>query len=124
MFTTPKTSRSVRTLPIVSALAPLVVKHGKGFLFPSSRSTSSVIGETSVRRLCAFYSDKAGLESIKLHEFRHSCASNLLRAGIPVRVVARWLGDTESVVSDTYSHLFRDEKDIIRDFYDAPGKML
>lgn len=61
------------------------------------------------------------MEPIKLHEFRHSCVSNLLASGLPVRVVARWVGDTERMVQDTYSHLLPSEKDIIKDFFDAEG---
>ena len=35
VFTTPKTKRSVRTLPVVSAVAPLLVGVPKSWLFPS-----------------------------------------------------------------------------------------
>ncbi|MBQ7250903.1 MAG: integrase [Bacilli bacterium] len=56
------------------------------------------------------------MEPIKLHEFRHSCVSNLLASGLPVRVVARWVGDTEEVILQTYSHLIPDEKDQIAQF--------
>ena len=32
------------------------------------------------------------------------------------RAVARWVGDTEAVILQTYSHLLPDEKDAIADF--------
>jgi hypothetical protein len=38
---------------------------------------------------------------------------------LSLRVVARWLGDTEYTASSTYSHLLPDEKDLISDFYDG-----
>ena len=50
------------------------------------------------------------MEPIKLHEFRHSCVSNLLMHGISPRLVARWVDDTESMVLSTYSHLLPSEK--------------
>jgi len=119
VFTTPKTKRSVRTLPVVSAVAPLLVGVPKSWLFPSYFKGVAVMGESKVRRLNLYYCDKAGLgHPLKIHEFRHSCASNLLKAGISVRIVARWLGDTEATVMATYSHLFKDEKEVIKDFYD------
>ena len=34
------------------------------------------------------------------------------------RTVARWVGDTESVVLETYSHLVPDEKNDIANFLD------
>lgn len=37
--------------------------------------------------------------------------------GLSVRIVARWVGDTERMVQDTYSHLLPSEKDVIKDFY-------
>ncbi|MBQ4255769.1 MAG: hypothetical protein II721_07290 [Bacilli bacterium] len=46
---------------------------------------------------------------------------DLVASGLPVRVVARWVGDTERMVQNTYSHLLRSEKDIIKDFFDAEG---
>jgi site-specific recombinase XerD len=79
-----------------------------------------VLSENTVHRLNVFYCSKAGLgHPLKIHEFRHSCASNLLKAGIPVRIVARWLGDTEATVMNVYSHLFPAEKQAIKDFYEG-----
>ena len=65
------------------------------------------------------YAEAAGVKAIKLHEFRHSCVSNRLMHKQPVRLVARWVGDTERMVQDTYSHLLPSEKDVIRDFLDG-----
>lgn len=65
------------------------------------------------------YAKKVEAKVIKLHEFRHSCVSNLLASGLSVRVVARWVGDTERMVQHTYSHLLSSEKDVIKDFFDG-----
>ena len=64
-------------------------------------------------------SKKAGAKVIKLHEFRHSFVSNLLASSLSVRVVARWVGDTERMVQSTYSHLLSSKKDVIKDFFDG-----
>ena len=110
VFTSPKTKNSIRTLPLLSEIRQQLNPQGKGFIFPGEGSP--VIGQTNVRRYSLKYAKKAKLKPLKLHEFRHSCASNMLRAGLPVRVVARWLGDTESTVMTYYSHLFEDEKNM------------
>ena len=64
-------------------------------------------------------SKKAGVKVIKFHEFLRSCVPNLLVSSLSVRVVARWVGDTERMVQETYSHLFPSEKDVIKDFFDS-----
>jgi integrase len=115
IFTSPKTKNSIRTLKLLSEVKDLMgTERRSGFLFPGVKS--QVVGEMVIRRANSDYAKKAGMAPLRLHEFRHSCASNLLKAGIPVRVVARWLGDTEATVMAFYSHLFPDEKEIIGDW--------
>lgn len=53
---------------------------------------------------------------MKAHGFRHSCVSYLLSKGTSYRTVARWVGDTEQIVLQTYSHPLPGEKDEIADF--------
>ena len=110
-FQTPKTKRSIRTLPLVPEIAAMIDPSlgFDDFLFPSKKPGSFVEGEISVRRKVKKYADLAGLPVIKVHEFRHSCASNLIREGKPLRVVANWIGDTETTVLSYYSHMFNDE---------------
>jgi integrase len=49
---------------------------------------------------------EAGLESITLHELRHSYASTMVRGGAPLFVVARALGHTDTRMVDRhYAHL-------------------
>jgi integrase len=115
IFTTPKTKNSIRTLQLLGEIKDLLDPNKKeGYLFPGT--SSAVIGETTARRLNIKYAEMAGVKSLTMHEFRHSCASNLLKAGIPVRVVARWIGDTEETVMSFYSHLFPDEKMMVGDW--------
>ena len=85
----------------------------------SKAKDAIVQGQSSVRRKAQVYAEKAGVKVIKLHEFRHSCVSNLLASGLSVRVVSRWVVDTERMVQKTYSHLLPSEKDVIKDFYDS-----
>lgn len=116
VFQTPKTKRSVRTLTLVPGVEELLPPNMKpdDFLFPSRYAgDSKVTGEITVRRLAKVYAKKAGLPAIKVHEFRHSCASNLLRNNVPLRVVANWLGDTEATILNYYSHMFQEEAQII-----------
>ena len=47
-----------------------------------------------------------GLRPIRLHDLRHSCASNLLASGVPMKEIQEWLGHSNfSTTADVYSHL-------------------
>ncbi len=76
------------------------------------------MGHSEVRRRVEKCIKLAALPHMKVHGFRHSCVSWLLSKGMSYRTVARWVGDTESVVLETYSHLVPDEKDQIANFLD------
>lgn len=112
-FMSPKTKKSNRTLPLLPEVEAQLDRHGCGWIFPcEAGEDGEVIGQTPIRGASIKYAKLANLKPIKLHEFRHSCASNMLKAGLPVRVVADWLGDSEATVLLYYSHLFQDEKDM------------
>lgn len=49
----------------------------------------------------------ANVKQIRLHDFRHSCASFLVNKGANVQVVAKYLGHTKvEETLKTYLHLF------------------
>ena len=51
--------------------------------------------------------EAANLKSIRLHDFRHSCASLLINNGANVTLVAKFLGHTKiEETLNTYSHMF------------------
>jgi len=61
----------------------------------------------------------ANVKQIRLHDFRHSCASLLVNKGANVQVVAKYLGHTK--VEETlkaYSHLFTSTLDEVVDVID------
>ena len=49
----------------------------------------------------------AGLPVIRFHDLRHSCASVLLAAGVPLKVVNEIFGHSSiKLTADTYGHVF------------------
>jgi integrase len=49
---------------------------------------------------------KAGVPRIRFHDLRHTCASMLLAAGVPVHVVSRQLGHASTAITmRVYTHL-------------------
>lgn len=124
VFTSPKTACSVRTLPVIGQVRELMgaCKGGKGYLFPSKKRGASVMGQSQAHRLNLGYAKKAGLPAIKLHEFRHSCATYLLSSGVSPRYVSRWLGhSSEETTLRYYSHLLPDEETVVSDFWGRVG---
>src|SRR5574344_306843 len=60
--------------------------------------------------------EKAGMKEIRLHDFRHSCASLLINSGAPVSVVSKYLGHANSTETlNTYSHMFDNALDSVMD---------
>lgn len=50
------------------------------------------------------YSQRAGVKPTRLHDIRHTAASQMLMAGVPISVVAERLGCTEANILRTYRH--------------------
>lgn len=58
--------------------------------------------------------EKAGVKEIRIHDFRHSCASLLINNGANIVMVAKYLGHTKiDETLNTYSHMFRNKLDDI-----------
>jgi integrase len=56
------------------------------------------------KKVCA----AAGIEGVRLYGLRHSCATLLLEADVPLKVVSERLGhSTVTLTGDTYSHVSR-----------------
>ena len=125
--TSPKTKNSVRDYPILGVIKPYLatLDRTSEWCFPGKRKCinedAATISHSEVRRVIDHYIKLSGLPHLKVHGFRHSCASYLLSKGMSYRTVARWVGDTETVVLQTYSHLLPDEKDQIANFLDEDG---
>lgn len=62
----------------------------------------------------------AGLKIIRIHDFRHSCASLLINNGANVTLVAKYLGHTKiEETLNTYSHMFSNALDSVISVIDS-----
>lgn len=72
----------------------------------------SCLGDTSIANRNKQFALAAGLEPIRIHDFRHSHASALVNNGINIQEVARRLGHSNVEVTwNTYSHLYPKEEE-------------
>ena len=123
----PKTQNSIRTLKMPRKLSEdlkktkLEAKKTAGFnenyfvaadAFPISSNTLT----DRKNKNC----ELAGVKQIRLHDFRHSCASLLINEGANIQVVAKYLGHTKiEETLKTYTHLFISTLDEIVDVIDS-----
>lgn len=53
-----------------------------------------------------------GFRHIRLHDLGHSCATLLLRNGVPLPEIQKWLGHSNIITTQRYSHLDQNDKSI------------
>lgn len=58
----------------------------------------------------------ANLKYIRIHDFRHSCASLLITNGADITLVAKWLGHANVALTlNTYAHMYKSRLDEIKE---------
>ena len=82
----------------------------KWFVFGDKESLSAYI----LRHQKNKYTQESGVKQIRIHDFRHSCASVLINSGASIMIVAKYLDHTKiDETLNTYSHLFKNKMDEI-----------
>lgn len=124
----PKTKSSIREYPLIDSvrlayndyLKSLNNISNNDYLFKASDSKLLTIGETPIRKAQKKYEKLAKLRHIKIHEFRHSCASELINNGFSPEQIASWLGHSSSITTmRVYAHLFPSRKMAIASYYNS-----
>lgn len=78
---------------------------GEGFLFPGDAAGKPLQDLKKFwNRICA----EADIEDARLHDLRHTFASQLVSSGAPLMIVGRLLGHTQAVTTHRYAHLADD----------------
>ena len=106
--TSPKSNLS-RIVPMTASLVAVLQKtrHLKGdrvFCRPDGRHLNRDILKHPWKRVQL----ASGLPYIRIHDMRHSYASQLVMKGVPMKVVATWLGHAETRITERYAHLSPD----------------
>ena len=117
-----KTKSSLRTLPLVAGFARRLRalkeqqayneklcgncynQKYKGYLFVDEMG--NLILPNAVTDGFARLLADHGLRKIRFHDLRHSCASLLLKQGVPMKQIQEWLGHSDiSTTANIYAHL-------------------
>lgn len=118
----PKTKSSIRTL-----LLPAILEKHLKFLYENYAQYInfkndwfvfgglSPLKDTTVQNHAIKNCKEANIKKIRIHDFRHSCASLLINNGASIALVAKYLGHSDiSTTLNTYTHMFKNEmSDII-----------
>lgn len=124
ILTTPKTKNSNRECKVVDEVhnaiielfeyykelkmyhddLPIITNNGK-LSINTHDIKSGRLASTTLDRYRDQYFEEANLEVIRIHDFRHSCATYLLNHGQEMFQVARYLGDTVTTLESVYAHI-------------------
>lgn len=117
IVTAPKTLNSRRKIKMPKILCQIIVQY---FEYYNERYTENAqflfggnkpIHIRNVGRKFKKITELGKLSQLKIHSLRHSHASFLINNGAISKAVAERLGNTETEVQKTYSHLFKSASD-------------
>ena len=125
-----KTEASNRTIPIATTLLNDLAELKKSNeRIAKFKQTWFVLGDDvpmATGRMYFYrdkYAEKAGVRRIRLHDFRHSCASALISGSAPITAVSNFLGHSETTETlETYTHMFKKDLANIPKFFDTLEK--
>ena len=118
----PKTKDSYRIVPMFDVVAEELQKYynevskfknfNDGFFVFGQDNGLVPFTPSSVLDRKKLISKRSGMKLIRLHDFRHSCASLLINNGASVTIVAKFLGHTKiDETLNTYSHMLQSAMD-------------
>ena len=119
-ITPPKTESALRQIALTDSLVEVLKFHriaqdqekvsggnkyiDKGFVFATK--TGEPVDPRNLFRALVIASKKAGIAAVGLHTLRHSAATMMLEAGVPIHVVSRVLGHSGiNITVDIYGHV-------------------
>jgi integrase len=123
----PTKNHTARAVPIPTFVARLLTTEiadhdGDALVFESHRGGYLTLGQaryTFAKAVAAV----GGVDGVRLHDLRHTCASLAISAGANVKVVQKLLGHKTAVLTlDRYGHLFPDDLDAVATAFDAAAE--
>ena len=125
----PKTKNSIRALPIPSRLIESIKKYkchemeysdfnDSWFVFGGTIPYKDTTIEVHKNNYCS----ASGVKKIRIHDFRHSCASMLINKGASIQLVSKYLGHGSiDITLRTYTHFYPSELENIKNVIDSLG---
>lgn len=124
-----KTPKSNRKLPLCDALyQELLEYYNEVSQFANFTDEFFCFGENfgitplpynKARRRKNKIAQDSGVKQIRLHDFRHSCASLLIHKGTPIAMVSKYMGHASIMETlNTYTHMFGSDLQSVTSAFD------
>ena len=97
--------RTVFLSPKAKAVIERQPRSDSSWVFPSPVNREKPRSADSVDGLWKLVRKQAGIEDVRLHDLRHSVASQAVLNGVPLPVVARLLGHSQVSMTLRYAHV-------------------
>jgi integrase len=110
-----KTQRE-RYVPMSARLKEELLKR-----YEASPKSGTVFGLTDVKKSFDAARKEAGLEHVRLHDIRHTAATRLTQANVPLTDVSRYLGHTNVQTTFRYINPDTSSLELIRSVIDNPA---
>ncbi len=119
-LTSLKTASSKRYYPLSNKIIDLFneaakFKNPECFVFTlcktefEAKKEINIMGDTTIKRYKDKYIKKSGVNYIRIHDFRHSCAIFLINHGFNIARISSWLGHSSPSVTAQYYLRFQDK---------------
>lgn len=82
----------------------IIAKSLTNYVFESDRRKGSPKSQNAIRRKAAKVFAAAGIKEFKMHELRHSYATDLKQLGAPTRLIQQGLGHSMEKTTERYLH--------------------
>jgi len=118
---TTKSATSFRSLPLIPAFRAKLLavqeeqerfrklcgnSYNKDNTYIYTDSLGNRIKPSYLTEQFPLWMEKNGFRRMRYHDLRHSCASLLLAAGVPLKQIQEWLGHSNfTLTANTYAHL-------------------
>lgn len=129
--TTPKTKNSYRSVIMpdrcFTSIYALYEAHSKTIGFNEERYVfgfNKPLDDNSIRIKKDNWIKQAGVQRIRIHDFRHSHVSLLISLGFSPFDIAKRLGHTVEMVNEVYGHWFKDAQQKMVDKLNETSKNL
>ena len=117
IITDPKTPRSKRRLELSDEIMEEIKKYIGMLYCPNENTRLFPFLKYVFEKDIKFFTEKAGVKIIRVHDLRHSHASLLLHAGMDIIIVSRRLGhENIETTLKTYSHIYDPNSQKIQSF--------
>lgn len=106
-ITDPKTSNSIRTIPLFSRAEDIIAEYID--LYGQKETIFHKISSNNITNALKYYAKKCGLEGITPHSLRHYFSTICREADVDEKVVQKWMGHSSILMTlDTYTHVKED----------------